>query len=50
MCIEGSLEVSLFEELPAILKGDTVLIPSCIEELTMTPEGNSILLEIHIPD
>lgn len=50
MCLEGSLEVSLFEELPAISKGDTVLIPSCIEELTLTPEGNSILLEIQIPD
>ena len=50
MCIEGAFEVSLFEELPAFAKGDTILIPSCIEELTLTPEGEGILLEIQIPD
>ncbi len=49
MCIEGSYDVSYFDELPTISKGDTVLVPSCIEELRLKPKSNGILLEIKIP-
>tara|TARA_B100000989_G_scaffold298308_1_gene287006 strand:- start:142 stop:1116 length:975 start_codon:yes stop_codon:yes gene_type:complete len=49
ICVEGSLEVSYFDELPTISKGDTVLVPSCIEELILKPQSNAILLEIKIP-
>ena len=49
MCIEGSYDVSYFDELPTISKGDTVLVPSCIEELRLKPLSNGILLEIKIP-
>lgn len=49
MCIEGSYDVSYFDELPTISKGDTVLVPSCIEELRLRPQSNGILLEIKIP-
>lgn len=50
MCIEGSYEVSFFDELTNITKGDTVLIPSCIEEFVLSPQMEGIVLEIHIPD
>lgn len=49
MCIEGYYDVSYFKELPTISKGDTVLVPSCIEELRLKPRSNGILLEIKIP-
>ncbi len=49
MCIEGSYDVSYFDELPTISKGDTVLVPSCIEELRLKPKSNGILLEVKIP-
>ena len=49
MCIEGCYDVSYFKELPTISKGDTVLVPSCIEELRLKPRSNGILLEIKIP-
>ena len=49
ICIEGSYDVSYFDELPTISKGDTVLVPSCIEELRLKPQSNGILLEIKIP-
>lgn len=49
MCIEGSYDVSYFDELPTISKGDTVLVPSCIQELRLKPKSNGILLEIKIP-
>ena len=49
MCIEGRYDVSYFDELPTISKGDTVLVPSCIEELRLRPQSNGILLEIKIP-
>ena len=49
MCIEGSYDVSYFDELPTISKGDTILVPSCIEELRLKPKSNGILLEIKIP-
>ena len=49
ICIEGSYDVSYFDELPTISKGDTVLVPSCIEELRLKPRSNGILLEIRIP-
>ena len=49
MCIEGSFDVPNYSELPSISKGDTVLVPSCIEELTLKPQSNGILLEIKIP-
>ncbi len=49
MCIEGCYDVSYFKELPTISKGDTVLVPSCIEELRLEPRSNGILLEIKIP-
>lgn len=49
MCIEGCYDVYYFKELPTISKGDTVLVPSCIEELRLRPQSNGILLEIKIP-
>mgnify|MGYP001215146450 CR=1 FL=1 len=50
MCIEGSFDVPNYSELPSISKGDTVLVPSCIEELILKPQSSGILLEIHIPE
>ena len=50
MCIEGSFDVPNYSELPSISKGDTVLVPSCIEELILKPQSSGILLEIQIPE
>jgi len=51
MCIDGEFELEYYEsEKQRIKKGETVLIPSAIEHLTLTPVIPSKLLEIYIPD
>ena len=47
MCIEGSYEVSFFDELTNITKGDTVLIPSCIEEFVLPTNGRNSVGNSH---
>lgn len=49
MCIEGAVEIHDIPELPKIVKGDTVLVPAAIRELSFNPIGASIILEVTIP-
>jgi len=50
MCIDGAFEITYYEsENVKIKKGETVLIPSVIEHLILTPVAQSKLLEIYIP-
>ena len=48
MCLEGNLVVEYNNEKTVINKGDTVLIPACINELVLIPETDATLLEVYI--
>ena len=47
MCMEGTVEIHHPEGEPEVLqKGDTILIPAVLKELSLIPREKSILLEI----
>ncbi len=49
MCMEGEAEISGNNGTKeSISKGETVLIPACIEEVSITPKGEAKLLEVYI--
>jgi mannose-6-phosphate isomerase len=48
MCVEGSFVIEYAGEETVMRKGDTVLIPACIDELGLIPDGEVTLLEIYI--
>lgn len=48
MCLEGSFFVEANNEKTVINKGDTVLIPACIDEVGLTPHDKVTLLEVHV--
>lgn len=49
LCIEGELSITYGEnDKETLSKGETVLIPAEINELTLTPKNSAIILEIFI--
>ena len=48
MCVEGSFVIEYGGERTVMGKGETVLIPACIDELGLIPDGEVTLLEIYI--
>jgi mannose-6-phosphate isomerase len=50
MCLEGNLVIESNCEKTVINKGDTVLIPACINELGLIPENDVTLLEVYISE
>jgi mannose-6-phosphate isomerase len=49
MVLEGRGEFKSQQGSYAYTKGDTYLIPACLNQLTITPEGTSKILEIYLP-
>lgn len=48
MCLEGSLAIETNGEITRITKGETILIPACINEVGLIAEGVVKLLEVYI--
>ena len=48
MCLEGNLIIEFNDEKTIVNKGDTVLIPACIDELVLVPETVVTLLEVYV--
>jgi len=48
MCLEGSLTIESNGEKTVVGKGDTVLVPACIDEIGLIPENNATLLEVYV--
>jgi len=48
MCLEGNFTIEFEGDSTTISKGDTVLIPASIDELTLSPEGEVTLLEVYV--
>jgi mannose-6-phosphate isomerase len=49
MCLEGGLDIRYDDENRIqLVKGDTILIPAAIRELTLDPKEESRLLEIYL--
>lgn len=48
MCVDGDFEITCEGENTSVSKGDTILIPACIQEVHLTPEGEATLLEVYV--
>ena len=48
MCLEGNFTIEFEGDKTEVTKGDTVLIPASIDELTLTPDGEVTLLEVYV--
>ncbi|MFA9371293.1 MAG: type I phosphomannose isomerase catalytic subunit [Labilibaculum antarcticum] len=48
MCLEGDLEINYGEDSLSVAKGESVLIPATINNLTLTPKSKTKILEIYI--
>ena len=48
MCLEGNCLIEFEGEKTIVNKGDTILIPACIDELSLIPDREVILLEVYI--
>ncbi|BAX79481.1 type I phosphomannose isomerase catalytic subunit [Labilibaculum antarcticum] len=48
MCLEGDLEITYGEDSLSVAKGESVLIPAIINNLTLTPKSKTKILEIYI--
>jgi len=49
MCLEGNFSIEFEGDITIISKGDTVLIPASIDELSLIPDGEVTLLEVYVP-
>jgi len=49
MCLEGNFSIEFEGDITIISKGDTVLIPASIDELSLIPVGEVTLLEVYVP-
>ena len=45
MCLEGRLQLFYGDGHEVVEKGDVVLVPACIEEVKLIPDGRVKLLE-----
>ncbi len=49
MCLEGKTDLIYYDDKKeSIAKGETILIPAAIRELTLVPDGSAKLLEVYI--
>lgn len=48
MCLEGNFIIEYNDEKTVVNKGETVLIPACINEIGLFPENTSKILEVHV--
>jgi len=48
MCLEGNLVIEYDNQKTLVAKGDTVLIPACVVELHLIPDGEITLLEVYV--
>ena len=48
MCLEGRFVLICNDEKMNINKGETILIPACINEIDLIPDNEAILLEVYI--
>ena len=48
MCLEGTFTIESEGEKTTVIKGDTVLIPASIDELSLVPDGAVTLLEVYV--
>ncbi|HET7733278.1 MAG TPA: mannose-6-phosphate isomerase, partial [Paludibacter sp.] len=48
MCLEGSLTIESNGEKTSVAKGDTVLIPACIDEIGLIPDSKTTLMEVYV--
>jgi mannose-6-phosphate isomerase len=49
MCLEGSFTIDVEGDHTTVVKGDTVLIPASIDDLSLIPDGKVTLLEVYVP-
>ncbi|MFA6580953.1 MAG: type I phosphomannose isomerase catalytic subunit [Paludibacter sp.] len=50
MCMEGNFVIEFSGEKTIVNKGDTILIPACIDELNLIPDNDVTLLEVYISE
>ena len=48
MCLEGNFVIEFDGEKTVVNKGDTVLIPACIDDLNLIPDSEVTLLEVYV--
>ncbi|MEE9406587.1 MAG: type I phosphomannose isomerase catalytic subunit [Polaribacter sp.] len=48
MCVEGNVEVQFENQTEKLRKGETILVPACVKEISIHPKKKSELLEIYI--
>jgi len=48
MCNEGNFVIEFDDEKTIVKKGDTILIPACIDELSLIPDSEVTLLEVYV--
>jgi mannose-6-phosphate isomerase len=48
MCLEGNLVIECNDEKTIVYKGDTVLVPACIDEIGLIPDSEVTLLEVYV--
>jgi mannose-6-phosphate isomerase len=48
MCLEGNFVIEFEGEKTIVNKGDTILIPACIDELSLIPDNEVTLLEVYV--
>jgi mannose-6-phosphate isomerase len=48
MCLEGDMDITYGEDSLTIAKGESVLIPAIINNLTLTPKTKTKILEVYI--
>ena len=46
ICTGGNIEISVADKKYSLLQGETILIPACINEIVLTPNENTELLEV----
>jgi mannose-6-phosphate isomerase len=49
ICLEGSFNIAYPQGTVAVKKGDSVLLPASVKEITLRPEGESKLVETYVP-
>ena len=48
MCLEGNFVIDFGGEKTIVNKGDTILIPASIDELSLIPDNEVTLLEVYV--
>ncbi|PCH69874.1 MAG: mannose-6-phosphate isomerase [Bacteroidales bacterium] len=48
MCLEGDMEITYGEDSLTVTKGESVLIPAVINNLTLTPKSKTKIIEVYI--